>query len=85
MRAEEREAKTVESLETRVKSLCNRVSDGVTEACLATRQPGPRFGRSWLRGQVSGAESRGVKLRPAAKSDLEGLGPDTLAGVECTT
>lgn len=32
---------------------------------------------------VGRAESTGIKLRPAAKSDLEGLGADPRAGIEC--
>lgn len=34
--------------------------------------PVPCGGRSWHSGQVSGAESRGVTLRPAAKVALQG-------------
>lgn len=37
----------------------------------------------WLRVQVSGVESRGVKLGPIAKCELKGLSPGIQAGGEC--
>lgn len=52
--------------------------------CLAQRHPGHHAlidasSENW----VGRAESARIKLRPAAKSDLEGLGADPRAGIEC--
>lgn len=69
----------MESLESRVKSLWQcRVSKSMPEVSWV-----PCFGGSWLRELGGGAEFTRVKLRPATKRDLEALGADTKAGIEC--
>lgn len=52
--------------------------------CLARRQPGSSgLVEAGSEDWVGRAESTRVQLRSAAKSDLEGLGVDTSAGIEC--